>query len=326
MIEDGDRKERIADVGLACPALALDPSYETDDDGRWFQWIALILALGHLLFASLTIGLRPEHFLADGLLAGLPWLGRRGRAFAIGALPLWITGFLTDNQWIWFALRGPIHLGVGARNLGLLAPGGIDWPAWFTLHPKPILDFFAGFAYSTHLVEVFGVGTFLFFARSTRFRGLCWAFLFANALGILIGMLYPAAPPWYVISHGLGPADPRAASSAGGAARFDALLGIHYFEHFYSRNPNVFGAMPSLHSAYPVVVAFAVWDRRWRWRVPALAYAVLMWFSAVYLAHHFFLDVLVGVSVATVSSVAAFYGLPALRELRSARSATVPES
>lgn len=289
------------------PPLVLVPAIppEPDRPSRTFHWIALGLALAHLALAA-TRGLRPEHVVADVLLAGLPWLGRRGRAFALGALPLWLTGVLTDNQWIWFGVRGPIRLAVDERNLGLLAPGGLDWPQWFHLNPTPVLDFFSGVAYSTHLLEVFAVGTFLFFARYERFRGLCWAFLLANAAIIAISQVYPAAPPWYVIDYGTGPVNLAAKASAAGAARFDALFGITYFEQFYSRNPNVFGAMPSGHSAYPVLVAFAVWDRGWRWRLPTVAYAVLMWFSAVYLAHHYFLDVVIGASLAFASCVVAF--------------------
>ena len=56
----------------------------------------------------------------------------------------------------------------------------------------------------------------------------------------------PAEPP-----TGDGPADLAALPSPAGTARFDALLGIHYFASFYARNTNVFGAMPSLHASYP---------------------------------------------------------------------------
>jgi inositol phosphorylceramide synthase catalytic subunit len=280
---------------------------------RGFRWLALSLGLGHLVFAYLTRGVRPEHLVADGLLIALAWLGGRLRDFAWGALPLWLTGAVTDNQRFLFPLRGSIHLDVSTRGLGLHAPDGRTWPEWFLHNTTPVLDLFAGFAYSTHILEILAVGVFLFLVQRRRFHALAWAFFLANAIGIVICMIYPAAPPWYVIAHGTGPADPTATSSAAGAARFDALLGIDYFRAFYSRNPNVFGAMPSLHSAYPVLAAWATWDRGWRWRLPTLAFACLMWFSAVYLAHHYFLDILAGIAVACFACLVAFRWLPRLR-------------
>ncbi|MBI5542664.1 MAG: phosphatase PAP2 family protein, partial [Deltaproteobacteria bacterium] len=117
-----------------------------------------------------------------------------------------------------------------------------------------------------------------------------------------IYVLYPAAPPWYVMSHGPGPADPAAIASPAGAARFDELLGITFFANFYARNPNVFGAMPSLHAAYPTLVACHVWRFGWRFRIPAVAFALLVGFSAVYLRHHYVLDVLAGVAVSLVAT------------------------
>ena len=309
--------------------LAPDPAPQVQPargaSATWFRPLALALALGHLVLAWKTTGLRWEHVAADSLLALLPWLGKRGMAFAIGALPLWLTGVLYDNQWIWRNLVGSVHVALAERNLGILGPGGLDLPAWFNLHPAKVLDLFAGFAYSTHLLQLFGIGLFLFLVKPERFRGLAWAFLIANALGVVISTIYPAAPPWYVIAHGTGPVDPNAASSAGGALRFDALFGITYFRDFYSRNPFVWGAIASLHSAYPVLAAYAVWERGWRWRIPTLAYAMLMWFSALYLAHHYLLDVVIGIAIALVSSVIAHRVIPALRARWSARRRALPD-
>ncbi|MBI5545774.1 MAG: phosphatase PAP2 family protein [Deltaproteobacteria bacterium] len=299
--------------------------------GIGFQLVAFALAAAHLSFAWQTSRLRWEHVAADALLALLPWLGKQGRAFTLAALPVWLTGVVYDNHGFFAALHGPleVNLAVAARNFWVTAPGGLNWPEWFHLNPKPVLDLMAGFAYSTHLLELGLIGIFLFFfGRRDRFRALAWSFLFANVLGMVVTMAYPAAPPWYVISHGLGPVDPSAASSAGGAARVDALLGITYFQHFYARNPFVWGAVASLHSAYPVLAAFAVWDRGWRWRIPTAAYAMLMWFSAVYLAHHYFLDVVIGVTIAVSSALLAQRGMPRLAAYWRTRgeSSTLPST
>ena len=164
------------------------------------------------------------------------------------------------------------------------------------------MDLITGFAYAGYLWEFFAVAVFFYvISERVRFLSLGWAFFVSNTLGALIYVFFPVAPPWYIIEHGLGPANPLAAPGAGGCARFDALLGIHYFSSFYSRNPNVFGAMPSLHVAYPLMVSLFTWERGWKWRVPTLLFTLLVCFSAVYLAHHYILDVLAGLFVAVIS-------------------------
>ena len=77
---------------------------------------------------------------------------------------------------------------------------------------------------------------------------------------------------------------------------------IHYFAGFYSRNPNVFGAMPSLHVSYPLMVTMFTWHRGWGWRISTLLFTLLVSFAAVYLGHHYVLDLLAGYAVAVGSA------------------------
>ncbi len=66
--------------------------------------------------------------------------------------------------------------------------------------------------------------------------------------------------------------------------------------------PNTLNTIPSLHVAYPLmaaILAFRLKELRWaRW--PTAIYAPVMCFSAVYLQHHYILDVLVGLTFATI--------------------------
>jgi membrane-associated phospholipid phosphatase len=89
-----------------------------------------------------------------------------------------------------------------------------------------------------------------------------------------------------------------AASSPAGLARMDALLGVPLAASFYSQSANVFGAMPSLHCAYATLVAWMVFPLRGALRWATLAFALSMVFSAVYLRHHYILDVLAGIVLA----------------------------
>jgi membrane-associated phospholipid phosphatase len=274
-----------------------------------FGWLVTLMAMGHLVFVAAMQRLRWEHAVADLLLVGLAWAGPAPRRFLRGAFPLWLTGMLLDNQWLWLSLRGTIHTGdLWQREQHLFpSPGGGTWPSYFEGHTHPVLDFFCGFSYAAYLYEVFGLVLLFFFRKHPRFERLCWTFLLVNALGVVTYMLYPAAPPWYVMKYGMGPADLTALPSPAGTARFDALMGIHYFAKFYARNPNIFGAMPSLHAAYPVMVAWQVWRLGRVWRAGSVAFAALVAFSAIYLQHHYILDVMAGVVAALVASTAVEY-------------------
>ena len=117
-----------------------------------------------------------------------------------------------------------------------------------------------------------------------------------NLVGFATYYVYPAAPPWYVADYGLGPANMAARSSPAGAARWDALTGIHYFQGFYGRSADVFGAIPSLHVSYPLLTFLHGRELRKRW-LDAASFTLfaLVAFAAVYLNHHYVLDVLLGV-------------------------------
>jgi len=273
-------------------------SSEAGARDRLFKAITLVLGVVHLTVASFQ-GLRWEHVAADALILILPWIGPRSLQFAKAALPLWITGVLVDNQ-RYLPMLGPIHSEkVRALDMVLFRAGGVSWPEWFNAHPNTVLDLVCGVAYAVYLFEFFAAEVFLYFrGERRRFAALAWAFFAANLIGIVVYVFFPVAPPWYVIEHGLGPVNPNVAASAAGCARFDALLGIHYFSSFYSRNPNVFGAMPSLHVCYPVLVAWYTWNRGWIWRLSTVAFVFWVSFAAVYLAHHYVVDVLAGVLVA----------------------------
>ncbi|MFY1828785.1 phosphatase PAP2 family protein [Myxococcus fulvus] len=271
-----------------------------------FIWLVTLLGTGHLMLVTATGRLRWEHVAADAALLGVAWAGPRTRRFLFGGFPLWLTGMLLDSQALWLFLRGPIHTGDlwVWETQWFPAPGGVNWPQWWSTRSHVVLDLLCGFAYAAYLYEVFLMAIFFFVKKDTRFEKLCWAFLVVNAMGVVTYLLYPAAPPWYILDYGPGPANLAALPSPAGTARFDALLGISYFAGFYARNPNVFGAMPSLHAAYPFMVMLFVWRDGWKWRVGTGAFALLVAFSAVYLTHHYVLDVLAGLAFALAAFLA----------------------
>ena len=284
------------------------------------SWLATVLAASHLGFVLLTGTLRGEHVVADALLAAIAWGPVRARRFLTAGLALWLTGVMLDNQRFWIHLRPAVHTGDLVQHEVALFGGNLA--EWFASHTHVVLDVLCGLGYATYLIEFFVLLVVLFWRRDWRFERMAWTFFAVNLIGCVTYVLYPAAPPWYVMAYGPGPADLLAKASAAGAARFDALIGFGLFEGFYSRNPNVFGAMPSLHTAYPLVALWQVWHLGRRWRVGAGLFAALIGFSAVYLQHHYILDVVGGVAAALLACVT----VDALADALKARGVAAPDA
>lgn len=266
----------------------------------WWKLFALIFFPLHFVITASTMGLRFEHILLDGAMVAAMLIGPRARVFAYHALPFALTGIAYDNLRFLIAFRSStIHVsdvylfekawfGVGSGAARQI------YPEYFKDHPVVFFDVVCGFAYILYLVESILFATYLYLRNRARMTRFAWAFLLINLMGIVTYLAFPLAPPWYVEEYGLGSANLAAKPSAAGAARFDEIMGVRFFENFYARNPNVFGAMPSLHAGYPALVFFATLSMGWKWFLPTGAFALLVAFSAIYLRHHYVIDVIAG--------------------------------
>jgi membrane-associated phospholipid phosphatase len=177
---------------------------------------------------------------------------------------------------------------------------------WLKNHTHPVLDVITGFGYIIFVPICLGVAIYYRFylitqknlpldkeTIKTKAHALMWGMFWLNILCCSTYYWYPAAPPWYVEQYGLGPAQLDALPSAAGAIRFDEILGVNLLSSYYSRVPNVFGAIPSGHVAFPLLCVYFAFKLT-SLRVFCLLYFFLICFSAVYLNHHYVLDVLWG--------------------------------
>ena len=281
------------------------PSARSVSDRDVSRAAVLGFFLAYLGWTAATTGLRLEHFAIVGVFGALFSMPKTA-PFARLAMPFLVAGILYDNFRLVVDLRGTIR--VDELYQAELAWFGVEtsegrtiWPWLLKSYTHPALDFICGITYLLYLPQTFALGALLYFVDRPRMVVLAWSFLLVNILGLITYLVYPAAPPWYVMDYGLGPAILDAQPSPAGTARFDALLGVTIFEQFYSRSANVFGAMPSLHCAYPTVAFLTVMGKGPFWAIPAGLFALLMMFSAVYLQHHYIWDVVVGVLYAVVA-------------------------
>src|SRR3546814_5365632 len=78
---------------------------------------------------------------------------------------------------------------------------------------------------------------------------------------LIVYYLYPAAPPWYIQQYGTDFIKDTP-SNAAQLVKFDQFFNVPVFQTLYSKGSNVFAAMPSLHSSYPLIVIYYGIDRK----------------------------------------------------------------
>ncbi|KAK6458845.1 Aureobasidin A resistance protein [Scheffersomyces xylosifermentans] len=158
------------------------------------------------------------------------------------------------------------------------------------------LDILAWLPYGIlHFSAPFVLALFIFlFGPPTGLRSFGFAFGYMNLLGVLTQILFPAAAPWYKNLYGLEPANYSMQGSPGGLGRIDALLGFDMYTTAFSNSPLIFGAFPSLHSGCATMdVLFLCWLFP-KYRVLWWGYATWLWWSTMYLTHHYFIDLIGG--------------------------------
>lgn len=276
-------------------------------------YIALIAALG---------GLKSNHILV-GLLGLLDVYNENTRRFLRNFYPFILSGVIYDSMryYYWQGISGHVHVAepyyrelswFGIPNWLTGASRRVTPNELFDLHHSVVLDALCGFAYLVFIGQYLLVAFYLFFTKKTQLlRVFAWCFLVVNIFGFITYFVYPAAPPWYVTQYGLGVAHMDVQPYPAATHRFDLLFGTHFFDQIYGNGVDVFGAYPSLHVSYPLMTAwmiFQVPELRWA-RGPAIGFFLLMCLSAVYLQHHYVVDVLMGMAyaIATVFLVRGYF-------------------
>ena len=116
-------------------------------------------------------------------------------------------------------------------------------------------------------------------------------------------LLLPVAPPWWAAEHGyLSGITYLKDQGFRELAQLFGFEGRYLFSYaVYDINPNQVAAFPSLHAAYPFL-AF-LFARRTFGRIGWLmiVYSVAVWFSIVYLADHYVIDIFAGLAYAVVA-------------------------
>jgi hypothetical protein len=275
-----------------------------------YAWLPPLPFAAYFTWMALRGTVRPEHVALLLLIPALAYATPATKRLCVGAYPMALVGLLYD------AMKPIQNLGLSsshvhvceerARELAFFGLGAgserITLQDYFHAHHATALDVLCAIPYGTYLFAAFGFAAYLYVRDYPAMRRFAWAFFALNLAGFITYHLYPAAPPWYVRAHGCAADLATHASEGTALARVDALMGVPYFAGMYGRASDVFGAMPSLHVGYPLLIVLAGWERfRFAGRAASLAFLASMCFAAVYLDHHWISDELVGLTYAATA-------------------------
>lgn len=199
--------------------------------------------------------------------------------------------------------RGAAHkFGIGVHFLPMI---DFDKAVFFGQTPTEWLQHHL---YNPHVVSgwnVFFTLTYTsYFLTPFALAGWLWAhdrreyLRFAKRLvslaiaGVITYILFPAAPPWMAANEGLLHDVVRTTGEGW------KIIGVGTSVLFSEgqSSVNLVAAVPSLHSAFTMLVALFLWDRvRWRWARPLLLlYPIAMAVTLMATGEHYFFDVLAG--------------------------------
>lgn len=188
----------------------------------------------------------------------------------------------------------------------LFTPGRPHW--W---------DYGVFVVYMSHFFVSLVIAAILWKYAHPRFQRFAFFFVTLSFLAFATYALFPAAPPWLAseTTHGLAPT----------AKIIDEMwvhIGLRSGSSVFSGTShlaNPVAAVPSLHSAYPMLLALFFWKSagKRRWLLPL--YPLAMAFTLVYAAEHYVFDILLGWLYAAVVYFVGTWAFDRYKAWRSER-------
>jgi len=268
--------------------------------------VVSIASFAYLLFSAFLVGFKSDQVVLVFLFNLLFYASAITRKF--------VTGFtIFVGYWIIFDYMkafpnyeySTVHIAdvynFEKHLFGIHSQGQLLTPnEYLRINGTTFLDVLTGIFYLCWIPVPMGFAIYLFFTRRRQFLLFLFTFVLVNFVGFIIYYTFPVAPPWYIQDHGFTFHELKTGSTAG-LAKFDAYFNVNVFKSIYSKGSNVFAAMPSLHSSYPIIVLYyGLKNKVGKANILLAVVMIGIWFSAVYLSHHYIVDVLAGILCAII--------------------------
>jgi membrane-associated phospholipid phosphatase len=156
-----------------------------------------------------------------------------------------------------------------------------------------LIEDIGSIVYATHFLLPVAVGAWLWIKDREGFRRFGLTLVVLCSLAFITYVIAPTTPPWLAQPTSVRHLIVDTIQRSGLPASFVWL----YSHHDY----NLYAAFPSLHAGFPVVAAFAAWQRSRAVGLFLTAWAVVVWMSVVYLGEHYVADVVGGFAYAVVA-------------------------
>jgi hypothetical protein len=262
--------------------------------------IVLALSLIYLIFSWFSIGFRSDQVFLVAVVVVSYSLDGVWRRFLIAFSIFIVYWIIYDTMKLFPNYEfNPVNIEklylLEKQFFGIATVDGLITPnEYFLTHHSRFLDSLCALFYLSWIPLPLLFAFYLFRRNPVAFLRFSLAFFLANMIGFIIYYLHPAAPPWYVELNGFS-LDTSTKSNAAGLLRFDDFTGLTFFRDMYAKGSNVFAAMPSLHAAYPFLGLYYSYVIRNKFFTVCFAiFTAGIWFSAVYLTHHYILDIIAG--------------------------------
>ena len=150
--------------------------------------------------------------------------------------------------------------------------------------------------YISHFLGVWVIAAILYLINRDHWFKWTRALVALSFAGLITFALIPTAPPWYAAREGILPAIDRIST------RGLDMVGLHGAKQLIdlgAATANDVAAIPSLHTAFAVLIAVWFWPRvpvkqRWWLRPFLVAYPIVMLAVLVYSGEHYVIDGIVG--------------------------------
>jgi lysylphosphatidylglycerol synthetase-like protein (DUF2156 family) len=157
--------------------------------------------------------------------------------------------------------------------------------------------------YMSHFIVPMALAVVLWLTAYPLFRRYVWTLVVLTVLTLATYALYPAAPPWMAGLNGYLPDVGRVTSETLQATGIGTIRSAVARGQAYA---NAVAAIPSLHSAVPMMVLLFSWSLVGvRVRLLLVTYIAAMTFTLTYGGEHYIVDALIGWVYAAV----AVYGV-----------------
>jgi hypothetical protein len=263
-----------------------------------------LASIAYLLLSALLVGFKTDQVWLIAIFNGCFYASWISRRFIIGFSIFIVYWIVFDYMkafpnYMFFKVHIADIYEFEKHLFGIREGGKVLTPnEYWLIHAKVWMDVISGVFYLCWVPVPLMFAVYLFFKDRLALLHFAATFFFVNLLGFVVYYTFPAAPPWYVQLHGFEFIQGTPGNTAG-LARFDAYFHVHIFHSIYSKGSNVFAAMPSLHSAYPLIVLY--YSRYNASRFFQFIFAIVsagIWCAAVYLSHHYVVDVIAGITCA----------------------------